>query len=258
MTTKNIENHKVVSRDEWLQARKQLLLKEKKLTRERDSLSAERRNLRWVKVEKEYIFDTPNGRVTLAELFGNKSQLAVYHFMFGPGWEQGCPSCSMIADTFDGIRVHLASRDVSFVAISRATLSEIDVFKKRMGWSFKWISSFGTDFNYDYQVSFTKEERDTGKVQHNYGSWDPVEEAPGLSVFYKDANGNIFHTYSTYGRGLDTLLHPYNYLDLVPKGRDEEDLAFSMAWVRHHDRYGDDYSVDPKAVYQVSPKNLAR
>jgi predicted dithiol-disulfide oxidoreductase (DUF899 family) len=258
MTTKKTENHKIVSRDEWLHARKELLLKEKKLTRERDSLSEERRNLPWEKIEKDYIFESPNGKVTLAELFGNKSQLVVYHFMFAPGWEQGCPSCSMIADTFDGMRVHLAHRDVSFVVISRARLSEIEEFKKRMGWNFKWLSSFGTDFNYNYQVSFTKEEMETGKVQYNYTLQEFSDEGPGLSVFYKDSNDNIFHTYSTYGRGLDTLLHPYNFLDLVPKGRDEDDFAFSMAWVRHHDRYDDDYAVDPKATYQVSPKNLAR
>ncbi|MCI0446565.1 thioredoxin family protein [bacterium] len=256
MTTKNTENHKVVSRDEWIRARKELLAKEKNLTHERDSLSEERRNLPWEKVEKNYTFDTPNGKVTLSELFEDKNQLVVYHFMFAPGWEQGCPSCSMIADTFDGMRVHLAARDVSFVVVSRATPSEIETFKKRMGWSFKWLSSFGTDFNYDYRVSFTKEEMETGKVQYNYTLQEFTEEGPGLSVFYKDANGNIFHTYSTYGRGLDTLLHPYNFLDLVPKGRDEDGLAFDMAWVRHHDRYGEGYRVDPKATYSISPKDL--
>jgi predicted dithiol-disulfide oxidoreductase (DUF899 family) len=256
MTTKNMENHKVVSRDEWIRARKELLAKEKKLTRERDVLSEERRNLPWVKVDKDYVFDTPNGKVTLKELFGDKNQLVVYHFMFGPGWEQGCPSCSMIADTFDGMRVHLSARDVSFAAISRAKLSEIEGFKKRMGWAFKWLSSFNTDFNYDFRVSFTKEELENGKVDYNYTLQEFSDEAPGLSVFYKDTNGNIFHTYSTYGRGLDSLLHPYNYLDLVPKGRDEEGLTHAMAWVRHHDRYSEGYRVDPKATYQISPKDL--
>jgi len=256
MTTKNMENHKIVSQEEWIRARRELLAKEKKLTRERDALSEERRNLPWVKIDKEYVFDSPNGKVTLKELFGDKNQLVVYHFMFGPGWEQGCPSCSMIADTFDGMRSHLSARDVSFVAISRAKLSEIEEFQKRMSWTFKWLSSFNNDFNYDFRVSFTKEELESGKVDYNYTLQEFSDEAPGLSVFYKDPNGNIFHTYSTYGRGLDTLLHPYNYLDLVPKGRDEEGLAHSMAWVRHHDRYNEGYRVDPKATYQISPKDL--
>lgn len=254
MTTKNMENHKIVSQDEWIRARKELLAKEKKLTRDRDALSEERRNLPWVKVDKEYVFDSPNGKIALKELFGDKNQMVVYHFMFGPGWEQGCPSCSMIADTFDGMRVHLSARDVSFVAISRAKLSEIEEFKKRMGWTFKWLSSFNNEFNHDFRVSFTKEELEKGKVDYNYSLQEFSDEAPGLSVFYKDPNGNIFHTYSTYGRGLDTLLHPYNYLDLVPKGRDEEGLAHSMAWVRHHDRYNE--GVDPKATYQITPKDL--
>jgi predicted dithiol-disulfide oxidoreductase (DUF899 family) len=256
MTPKNMENHKVVSRDEWIRSRKELLAKEKKLTHECDALSEERRNLPWVKVDKDYVFDSPNGKVTLKELFGDKNQLVVYHFMFGPGWEQGCPSCSMIADTFDGMRVHLSARDVSFVAISRAKLSEIEAFQNRMGWTFKWLSSFNNDFNYDFRVSFTKEELDKGKVDYNFTLQEFSEEAPGLSVFYKDPSGNIFHTYSTYGRGLDTLLHPYNYLDLVPKGRDEEGLTHAMAWVRHHDRYGEGYRVDPNATYQISPKDL--
>jgi predicted dithiol-disulfide oxidoreductase (DUF899 family) len=256
MTTKNVENHKIVSQEEWISARKELLAKEKKLTRDRDALSEERRNLPWVKVDKDYVFDSPSGKVTLKELFGDKNQLVVYHFMFGPGWEQGCPSCSMIADTFDGMRVHLSARDVSFVAISRAKLSEIEAFKKRMGWTFNWLSSFNNEFNHDFHVSFTKDELEKGKVDYNYTLQEFSDEAPGLSVFYKDQNGNIYHTYSTYGRGLDTLLHPYNYLDLVPKGRDEEGLAHSMAWVRHHDRYNEGYRVDPKATYQISPKDL--
>jgi predicted dithiol-disulfide oxidoreductase (DUF899 family) len=251
MTTKNTDNHKVVSREEWLHARKELLLKEKKLTHEREALSEQRRNLPWVKVDQEYTFDSANGKVTLAELFGNKSQLIIYHFMLGPGWEQGCPSCSMIADTFDGIHVHLAAKDVSHVAISRAPLPEIERFKQRMGWNFPWLSSFDSNFNYDYHVSFTEKERESGKVEYNYSSFQPLEEAPGLSVFYRDAEGNIFHTYSTFGRGLDPLLHPYNYLDLVPKGRDERDVPNKMEWVRHHDRYG----VEPKPIYQVSTKN---
>jgi predicted dithiol-disulfide oxidoreductase (DUF899 family) len=245
-------NHKIVSREEWLQARKELLLKEKKLTHERENLASERRNLPWVKVDKEYTFDSPNGKVTLADLFGDKDQLFVYHFMFGPGWKEGCPSCSMIADTFDGIRVHLAAKDVSHVAISRAPLNEIEQFKKRMGWNFPWLSSFNSDFNFDYHVSFTEEELKSGKVQYDYKLQEAgSEELPGLSVFYKDASGNIYHTYSTYGRGVEPLLHPYNYLDLVPEGRDERDVPNKMEWVRHHDRY----AVDPKTLYQVSAKD---
>jgi predicted dithiol-disulfide oxidoreductase (DUF899 family) len=204
----------------------------------RDELSRQRRALPWVKVDKAYVFDGPNGKETLAELFGGRSQLIVYHFMFGPGWEQGCPSCSLLADHFDGAVVHLAQRDVTFLAVSRAPLPQIEAFKKRMGWKFKWVSSFENDFNRDYHVSFTKDEMDKGEVYYNYALTKfPSEEAPGASVFAKDAGGTIFHTYSTYGRGLDILIGAYNYLDLVPKGRDEDALPWSMAWVRHHDRY---------------------
>jgi len=238
VTKTTLEHPKVVTRDEWLAARKQHLSKEKEFTRLRDELSRQRRELPWVRVEKKYVFDGPSGKETLADLFGGKSQLIVYHFMFGPGWEQGCPSCSLLADHFDPSVVHLAQRDVTMLAVSRAPLPQIEAFKKRMGWGFKWVSSHGTDFNSDYRVSFTKDEMAKGRVDYNYemkkfGS----EEAPGASVFYKDANGDIFHTYSTYERGLDILVGAYNYLDLVPKGRDEGGLAFSMAWVRHHDRY---------------------
>ncbi len=232
-------NTKVVSPAEWLAARKELLKKEKEFTRLRDELSQQRRELPWEKVEKDYVFEGPTGKVALTELFKGRSQLIVYHFMFGPGWEQGCPSCSFIADNFDGMRVHLEQRDVAFTAISRATLPEIEGFKKRMGWKFPWVSSFGTDFNYDYKVSFTKDDMTPGKRPYNYGTVDfPMEEGPGLSVFYKDADGQIFHTYSTYQRGLDILLTTYNYLDMTPKGRDEEGMTpHAMAWVRHHDRY---------------------
>ncbi len=183
-------------------------------------------------------------------MFGNKSQLIVYHFMFGPGWKEGCPSCSFLADTFDGAAVHLAQRDVSFVAISRATLPEIEAFKKRMEWKFKWVSSFSNDFNFDYQVSASKEEKASGKVFYNYETTNYfAEELPGMSVFYKNNSGEIFHTYSSYARGLDPLLSAYNWLDLTPKGRDEDGLAFSMAWVRHHDKYNDHQGVDPNATY---------
>jgi len=229
--------HKVVSQDEWLAARKALLAKEKEFTRQRDGLSAQRRELPWVQVEKVYSFDGPRGRETLAGLFGGKSQLLVYHFMLGPGWVQGCPSCSYLADHFDGANIHLAQRDVSLVVVSRAPLAEIEAYKKRMGWKFKWVSSYGSDFNRDFHVSFTPEEKARGKVEYNYEMTEfPSEEAPGLSAFVTDG-GAIYHTYSAYARGLDILVGAYNFLDLAPKGRDEGGLPWSMAWVKRHDEY---------------------
>ncbi len=231
-------NHQVVSETEWTEAHKAFLAKEKELTRQRDELSRQRRALPWVRVEKDYVFDGPGGKQTLAELFEGRSQLIVYHFMFGPEWEQGCPSCSMVGDHLNSSLVHVNQRDVTLVAVSRAQLGKIEAFKKRMGWSFPWVSSHGNDFNRDYHVSFTKEEMANHKTYYNFDIRDfPSEEAPGASVFYKDANGDVFHTYSSYGRGLESLLGPYSYLDLVPKGRDEANLSFTMAWVRHHDRY---------------------
>jgi predicted dithiol-disulfide oxidoreductase (DUF899 family) len=231
--------HQVVSREEWLAARKQLLSREKEFTRLRDRLSAERRELPWVRVDKEYVFDGPDGKETLADLFDGRSQLMVYHFMFGPGWEQGCPSCSFVSDHIDGANWHLPHRDVTLLAISRAPLAQIEAFRRRMGWRFKWVSSFGNDFNHDYHVSFTPDEMARGEVYYNYGMEEfPSEEAPGLSAFYRDPSGAVFHTYSTYARGLDMLVGAYNYLDLAPQGRDEADLPWTMAWVRHHDRYG--------------------
>src|SRR5881394_4153625 len=233
-----MQPHKIVSETEWIAARKAHLAAEKKFTEARDELSRQRRELPWVKVDKPYVFEGPQGKETLAELFGGRSQLIVYHFMFGPGWEQGCPSCSFLSDHFDGAVVHLAHRDVTLVAVSRAPLRQIDAFKKRMGWRFTWVSSSGTDFNFDYHVSFTKDQTAKGAVDYNFAAREfPSEEAPGISVFYKNARGEVFHTYSAYARGLDMLLGAYNYLDLVPKGRDEDALAFTMAWVRHHDRY---------------------
>jgi predicted dithiol-disulfide oxidoreductase (DUF899 family) len=251
-----MQHNRIVSQDEWLAARKQHLIKEKKLTRLRDELSRQRRELPWVKVEKEYVFDGPNGKETLADLFGGRSQLIIYHFMFRPGWEEGCRSCSFLADHIDGSVVHLAHRDVTLMAVSRAPLPQIEGFKKRMGWHFKWVSSYGNDFNTDYHVSFTKDAMTKGNVYYNYEVRESTSEgeAPGTSVFYKDGTGDIFHTYSTYARGLDMLVGAYNYLDLVPKGRDEDALAFAMAWVRHHDRYSDDYFVDPLAPY-LPPKD---
>lgn len=235
-----MDRPRVVPRAEWRAARNEFLIKEKEFTRERDALSAARRNLPMVKIEKEYVFDAPGGKETLAGLFGGRSQLIVYHFMFGPGWEEGCPSCSFLADHIDGAVVHLAHRDVTLLAVSRAPLPQIEAFKKRMGWRFKWVSSYGNDFNYDYHVSFTKDEMAKGKVYYNYEMTEfASEEAPGTSVFYGDATGDIFHTYSSYARGLDMLVGAYNYLDLMPKGRDEAELPWTMAWVRHHDRYGD-------------------
>jgi predicted dithiol-disulfide oxidoreductase (DUF899 family) len=251
-----MQPHKVVSRDQWLAARKAHLADEKAFTRARDALSKKRRELPWVKVEKPYVFDGPHGKMKLADLFGGKSQLIVYHFMFGPDWEQGCPACSLLADHFDGAAIHLAQRDVAFVVVSRAPLPQIEKFKRRMGWRFKWLSSFGSDFNYDYHVSFTPEQKADGRVDYNYQQQEfPSDEAPGASAFYKDAAGNVFHTYSSYGRGLDILIGAYNFLDLSPKGRDEDGLAWSMAWVRHHDRY-ENAVVDPAAAYQ-QPKSSA-
>jgi predicted dithiol-disulfide oxidoreductase (DUF899 family) len=250
MSTSTIENPKIVSRDEWLAARKKLLAKEKRHTRERDALAVERRQLPWVKVEKNYVFDAPGGRKTLADLFDDRSQLVVYHFMFGPEWNEGCPSCSFNMDHTDGALVHLAQRDVSFAAVSRAPLLKIEAFKKRMGWRFAWVSSFGTDFNYDYRASFTQEEMAKGKVEYNFDLVEfPSAEAPGISVFCKDKNGSIFHTYSCYARGTESVLNTYNYLDLVPKGRDEDSLPFTMSWVRHHDRYADGYLADADKPY---------
>jgi predicted dithiol-disulfide oxidoreductase (DUF899 family) len=233
-----MQPHKIVSPAEWLAARKAFLAQEKRFTRDRDELSRLRRELPWVRVEKEYVFDGPNGKETLSDLFAGRSQLIVYHFMFGPEWEQGCPSCSLLADHFDGAAVHLAQRDAMLVAVARAPLPQIESFKRRMGWRFKWVSSNGTDFNHDFHVSFTADELAKGKVNYNYDWVEfPKDEAPGLSVFCKNASGEIFHTYSAYARGLDILVGAYNFLDLAPKGRDEDALPWTMAWVRHHDRY---------------------
>jgi predicted dithiol-disulfide oxidoreductase (DUF899 family) len=233
-------NHRVVSREEWLSARTAFLAKEKEFTRLRDELSRERRALPWVKVEKTYLFDAPGGPETLADLFDSKSQLVVYHFMFSPASDEGCRHCSFWADNFNGIGVHLKYRDVTLVAVSRAPLERIEAFRKRMGWDFKWVSSNRNDFNYDYHVSFTPDQIRNGAVFYNYARTKmDMSDREGVSVFYKDGSGRIFHTYSSYARGIDVLNGAYHFLDLVPKGRDEEGLSFSQAWVRHHDRYGD-------------------
>ncbi|HEY2018587.1 MAG TPA: thioredoxin family protein [Bryobacteraceae bacterium] len=248
--TETQPRHKVASKDEWLKARLQLLADEKELTRRRDELARKRRELPWERVEKNYVFEGPYGPEALSDLFGGRSQLIIYHFMFGPDWEEGCKSCSFLADHFDGTRIHLAHRDVTFAAVSRAPMQRIQQFRNRMGWRFHWVSSFGNDFNRDYGVQFTKEEL-AGEVYYNYGNTRfGSEEAPGLSVFHKDEAGEIFHTYSAYARGLDAMVGTYQFLDLVPKGRDEDALAFSMSWVRHHDRYGDDYVVNVAETYQ--------
>ena len=231
-------DHPVVSHEEWLVARTAFLAKEKEFTRLRDQLSRQRRELPWERVDKEYVFDGPDGRRTLAELFGDQSQLLVYHFMFSPEWDEGCPHCSFWADNFNGIDVHLRARDAGFVAISRAPLTKIEEFKTRMGWSFTWLSSFGSDFNYDYHVSFTPEQRSSGTAFFNYAKGDPgFADREAASMFYKDAGGVVFHTYSCYGRGIDILNGAYNWLDMAPKGRDEDALDFTQAWVRYHDRY---------------------
>jgi predicted dithiol-disulfide oxidoreductase (DUF899 family) len=248
--TRTVDNPKVVSREEWLEARKKLLAKEKELTHQHDAVAAARQQLPWVKVEKNYVFDSPGGKKTLADLFEGRSQLIIYHFMFGPDWIEGCPSCSLNMDHTDPALVHLAQRDVSFAAVSRAPLSKIEPFKKRLGWKFNWVSSNGNDFNYDFHVSFTPEQLAKGKVEYNFDLMEfPSAEAPGLSVFYKDKQRNIFHTYSAYARGSERTINAYNYLDFVPKGRDEDALPFTMAWVRHHDRYADGKLADADRPY---------
>jgi predicted dithiol-disulfide oxidoreductase (DUF899 family) len=232
-----MDSHRIVSRDEWIELRKQHLAKEKELTRLRDQLGAARRDLPWVRVDKEYVFEGPDGKENLSQLFAGRSQLVIQHFMFGADWEAGCKSCSFWADNYNGIVVHLAQRDVTFVVASLAPLDRIEAFRKRMGWSFKWVSSFGADFNYDYHVSFTPEELAKGEIYYNY-AWRKrsMTELPGTSVFYQDKGGTVFHTYSCYARGQDMMNAAYHYLDLVPKGRNE--LGLPYAQVRHHDNYG--------------------
>jgi predicted dithiol-disulfide oxidoreductase (DUF899 family) len=231
--------HQVVSRAEWLDARRALMAKEKAFTRERDALSAERRALPWVKIDKDYVFEGATGKKRLADLFGGKSQLIVYHFMFHPDWAAGCKSCSFWADNFNSIIVHLNQRDVSMVAISRAPYPQLAAFRQRMGWSFEWLSSHGNDFNHDFAVSFTPEELKSENNNYNFGTRKfSGPEAPGLSVFVQDADSTIFHTYSCYARGLDMFNGAYHLLDVVPRGRDEAALSYSMAWVKLHDEYG--------------------
>ena len=225
------------SKDEWLKARKQLLAKEKELTSLRDSLSAERRALPWLRVEKSYLFDTPKGQKTLVELFDGRSQLVMHHFMFAPEWEAGCKSCSFWAESFDRVPIHLAHRDVTFLAVSRAPLEKLQAYARRFGWSFPWVSSAPSDFNFDFNVSFRPEELRSGRAVYNYGPLQYGEsDMPGVSVFAKDGSGAVFHTYSAFARGIDALNVAYQYLDLVPKGRDEDDDE-AMSWLRRRDEY---------------------
>jgi len=238
-TRNGTTEHKVVSEKAWLTARRALLAKEKKFSEVRDRLNRQRRNLPWVKVEKEYVFDGPEGKETLAALFGGMNQLIVYHFMFGPAWTEGCPHCSFWADHFDGTRIHLGQRDRALAVISRAPLLKLEAFEKRMGWKVKWLSSFENDFNFDYHVSFTPEEVKKGTLQYNFAKTKHVmEEQQGVSAFYKDDHGHVFHTYSAHARGIDLLNTTYNFLDLTAKGRNENPTN-PQEWVRHHDQYDD-------------------
>lgn len=243
---------KIVSRDEWLAARQQLLAREKELTRLRDALNAERRQLPWVQLEAAYRFDGPDGPTTFADLFGGRSQLIVYHFMFGEGWEEPCKSCCYVMDHIDGTLPHLHARDTAFVAVSQASLPVLQAFQRRMGWKFKWVSAHGSRFSSDFHVSFTRSEMEAGRVQYNFQAFPPgpmpTEELPGVSVFIRRGE-RIFHTYSTYARGLDPLIGTYQWLDLTPKGRDEDGYAFSMSWLRYHDRYDENDRVDPNTAF---------
>jgi len=237
-TTGQRNAHTVLPHDRWVTERRALLAREMELTRLGDQVARERRALPWVRIDKACVFDTPTGTRTLAELFGPRRQLLLQHFMLGPGWEQGCPSCSFMTDHLGGALPHLAQRDVAVALVSRAPIDQIERFRQRMGWQLTWVSSHGNDFNRDFGVSFTPEERATGEVFYNYAKRPfPQEEAPGISVFYKDEAGAVFHTYSTYGRGVEAMMGTYDLLDLTPKGRDEDGLPYTMAWVRHHDRY---------------------
>lgn len=253
---------RIATSAEWLKARQALLAREKDLLRQQDELATARRQLPWIRVDRPYVFDGPAGRETLAGLFGDRSQLIVYHFMFGPGWEEGCPSCSFAMDHVDGMLPHLRARDITMVAISRAPYAELAAFQTRMGWKFKWLSSADDTFNSDFHVSFSREDMEAGRVNYNFQTFPaglmPVEELPGLSVFARNAAGEVFHTYSAYARGCESLLGTYAMIDLTPKGRDEEGLVHSMAWVRHHDRYHADYRVDTTAPYQPPRGSLFR
>jgi predicted dithiol-disulfide oxidoreductase (DUF899 family) len=230
-------DHTIATHEQWLAARLELLAAEKEFTRQRDALTRRRMAMPWERVEKSYRFEGPDGALSLADLFDGRSQLIVYHLMFAPDWEEACKSCSFWADNFNGIPVHLAHRDVTFTAVSLAPLAKIEAYKKRMGWSFPWVSSHGSDFNFDYHASFTPDQIAAGTYYNYEVQPNKVSEQVGISVFARDERGELFHTYSCYSRGVDMLNGAYHYLDLVPKGRDEDDLQFSMAWLRRHDQY---------------------
>ena len=233
-------DRRIVSRDQWLAERRKLLAREKELTHLGDQIAAERRALPWVRMDKDYVFDTPQGPRRLADFFDGRHQLVLQHFMLAPGWEQGCKSCSYMADHLDGMAIHLAHRDIALLVVSRAPLADLQRFRERMGWKFNWASSHRNDFNRDFHVSFEPEDRQGGEVYYNFHMTAfPLTEAPGISVFYKDDAGGVFHTYSTFGRGVEVMMGTYNLVDLTPKGRDEAGLEYTMAWVRHHDRYED-------------------
>jgi predicted dithiol-disulfide oxidoreductase (DUF899 family) len=236
--TEPLKDHKIVPENEWFESRKALLKKEKEFTIFRDQLSQQRRDLPWVAINEEYVFEGPNGKQSLSELFDGRSQLIVYHFMFDPSWEAACLHCSFWADNFNGIIVHLNQRDVTMIAVSRAPYSQLAAYRKRMGWNFKCVSSCDTDFNFDYHVSFTPEEFAKKEAFYNFITQDPhSSEREGVSVFYKDPVGRVYHTYSAYARDIDMLNVAYHYLDLVPKGRDEVGQEFPQFWVRRHDEY---------------------
>ncbi|MDM0112744.1 thioredoxin family protein [Variovorax sp. J22R133] len=244
----NATNHTVVSQERWITQRKSLLAREKELTQLRDQVARERRALPWTYIEKDYVFDAPEGKRTLSDLFEGRHQLLVQHFMLGRDWTQGCASCSFMADHIQGMKVHLEHRDVSVMAVSRGPLAAIERFRERMGWQFKWVSSAGNDFNFDFDVSFTPEDQAAGEVYYNFDTRPYMhEELPGISVFYKDDAGSIFHTYSTYGRGVEVMMGTYNLLDLMPEGRGERDVPHKMEWVRHHDRY------EPEPLVKAQP-----
>ncbi|HKJ17251.1 MAG TPA: thioredoxin family protein [Xanthomonadales bacterium] len=231
----------LVPQSEWKVARKALLLAEKALTEALDAVAQKRRELPWVRIDKDYVFEGPDGQQSLVDLFAGKKQLVVYHFMYGPDWEAGCPSCSYVADQFNGADAHLAARDTAFVAISNTSVDKIEAYRKRMGWQFRWLSSLGTDFNSDFHVTYSQQEIDSGEVEHNFEHQKPMgNEYPGLSVFVRTADGRIAHSYSCYARGLDIIMGAYQILDLTPLGRNEGGLPFPMAWVRRHDEYGDE------------------
>ena len=240
----------VVSREEWLKVRLELLEKEKKHSKNRDDLTRARQNMPWVKIEKDYVFDGPDGKTHLRDLFDGKSQLIVYHFMFEKDWDEGCKSCSFLADHYEPAIIHLANRDVAMVTISKASLEKLEAFKKRMNWNFRWLSSENSNFNRDFHVSFTAEELEQGKGYYNFEESElfGTKEAPGISVFAMDKDKQIYHTYSAYARGLENFLTVYHLLDIVPKGRDEKSLSYGMEWIRHKDRYDDETFIDPYSL----------